>query len=389
MEKRDIDAMVAAKTPESRTLDYKGCLDDLGSDAGKLELLFDISAFANTAGGRLIYGVSEARDEEGNKTGEPGEALGLESFDREGELTRIENILAAGIEPRVRITPELIDGFPKGPVLVLWIHQGLVGPHMVKYKGKIYFYSRDNTGKKPMDYHMIRDSFISFLSLNESVRSFQQERLAAIYGGNAPHTLGDEALIVAHAFPLSAFVPAAKMNIPVSKMKEQVNTVTISTTATYGPRVNLDGIVIPHKSQGGTDEYVQIFRTGIVERVHTGFLWQSGQQPPVVVADDIERIIRNGIAGMLAAQRALKVDSPIVVMVAAKGIGGFSLSFGASQGFSLRPSAFDRDEFVLPEVVCEDWSASVDDLADQVLTYFLQAGGIEEIPLRWRRNKNS
>ncbi len=43
---------------ESRSLDYKAALPS-GGDEGKREFLCDVSSFANTVGGCLIYGVTE------------------------------------------------------------------------------------------------------------------------------------------------------------------------------------------------------------------------------------------------------------------------------------------------------------------------------------------
>ena len=52
----NIKIIVQDKIPESRTLDYKRELPPQ-TDAGNKELLKDISAFANTVGGYLIYGI--------------------------------------------------------------------------------------------------------------------------------------------------------------------------------------------------------------------------------------------------------------------------------------------------------------------------------------------
>src|SRR6266511_1348956 len=60
---------------ESRQLDYKERLPGERDD-DKRELLGDVTALANTAGGDLIYGVRERRDAQG-ATGEPEAIVGL------------------------------------------------------------------------------------------------------------------------------------------------------------------------------------------------------------------------------------------------------------------------------------------------------------------------
>ena len=70
IEAADITYLVHEAVPEGRTLEYKETLPS-NSDNDKKEFLADVSAFANAAGGDLIYGISEQRDENGRPTGIP------------------------------------------------------------------------------------------------------------------------------------------------------------------------------------------------------------------------------------------------------------------------------------------------------------------------------
>jgi predicted HTH transcriptional regulator len=64
----DFDDLLRAGVSERKTLDYKQQLPEM-NDAGKRELLADVSSFANTAGGDLIFGITENA---GVPTGVPG-----------------------------------------------------------------------------------------------------------------------------------------------------------------------------------------------------------------------------------------------------------------------------------------------------------------------------
>jgi predicted HTH transcriptional regulator len=56
---QDILDLIANQVKEDLNLDYKAC-DSLGkSDGKKKEMSKDVSAFANSAGGVIIYGVTE------------------------------------------------------------------------------------------------------------------------------------------------------------------------------------------------------------------------------------------------------------------------------------------------------------------------------------------
>jgi predicted HTH transcriptional regulator len=68
---------------ESRVLDYKERLPG-DSDADKREMLADVTAFANSAGGDLIYGVKERR--KCGATGEPEAVVGLPDIGYQGPM---------------------------------------------------------------------------------------------------------------------------------------------------------------------------------------------------------------------------------------------------------------------------------------------------------------
>lgn len=370
MEKSDIDALVTDRIREVRTIDYKEIIGNLGEERVKVELLRDVASFANTMGGVIYFGVKERRADNGRHTGEPESACGLEGFNGDEDIRRIENILATGIEPRVWIETEEVKGFEKGPVLALRVRQSWAGPHMVR-DGR--FYARDNTGKKPMDYHMIRNSFISFLALNEEIRSFQRDRVKAILEDRTPLRLDSDARLVIHALPVSAFNPVTRRLIPINELENRAGMVSFGSTRRG--RANLDGWVVPHTSKGGTKEYVQMFRNGILERVHTGFTWDECGEQYVIGRDIIEMLVK-GVRGLLDTQRSLGIQPPIIVMVAVKGVAGRKLTH-STQGFVFT-GTFDRDEFVLPEMICEDFDAPNDNLIQELVNIFWQAGGSNE-----------
>lgn len=55
----DLLSMKASKTQESLSLEFKSSLSLKNEDKKKNELSKDVSAFANSEGGDIIYGVSE------------------------------------------------------------------------------------------------------------------------------------------------------------------------------------------------------------------------------------------------------------------------------------------------------------------------------------------
>jgi hypothetical protein len=67
----DIQAVIENGVREDRHIDYKRSLPDKTKDNDRKELLADVSAFANTSGGDILFGVDEERNEKGEPTGIP------------------------------------------------------------------------------------------------------------------------------------------------------------------------------------------------------------------------------------------------------------------------------------------------------------------------------
>src|SRR5260370_13983943 len=89
----DLLALVSNAVSEGRTIDYKRELPG-NSDGDKKEFLADVSSFANTSGGDLVFGIDEDQ-------GLPTQIPGFESADLDLEVRRLDSILASRLAPRV------------------------------------------------------------------------------------------------------------------------------------------------------------------------------------------------------------------------------------------------------------------------------------------------
>jgi predicted HTH transcriptional regulator len=165
--KEDIESLVSAKVSERRTLDYKQQLPG-GSSEDKREFLYDVSSLANALGGDLVFGIEDERDAGGKATGLPSAANGVPCSNVSDEIARLENLTRDGIEPRIQaIQCKIVEGFPSGPVIVMRVPKSLLGPHMVVFGGMARFYSRNSTGKYPMDIGEIRSAFVESTAVGE------------------------------------------------------------------------------------------------------------------------------------------------------------------------------------------------------------------------------
>jgi predicted HTH transcriptional regulator len=157
----DLLAMVAAKQPEGIDLDYKGS-DALMKIAAahpkdpkdyKLELCKDVSSFANSGGGTLVYGIAEDSSTHFPKDIDDGIDPAAITADR------IEQVLNSGIHRRVegvRIQAVPLTKTRTGRVAyVVHVAQSMRAPHQV---GDGRFYKRHEREARWMEEYEVRDT---------------------------------------------------------------------------------------------------------------------------------------------------------------------------------------------------------------------------------------
>jgi hypothetical protein len=150
-ERPDLDGLIARDTPESLTLDYKDARSLGKSSPQRNELCKDVSAFANSAGGQIVYGIEE-KDRHPVRV---QEADGVDS----GVITRewIEQVIDSSVQPRItglRIKP--IDVARGRLAYAITIPAATTNaPHMAP--DNKYHY-RQNFQSVPMEDYQVRDT---------------------------------------------------------------------------------------------------------------------------------------------------------------------------------------------------------------------------------------
>lgn len=207
---RVIEALVAAGLREGRTLDFKR--DPVGArDEDKREFLADVSAFANTAGGDLLFGVEESG---GEATAVPGLVLD----DPDAEIRRPDGALRSGIEPRLpRVDLRWLPGHAGQGCLLVRVPRSFVAPHRVVFRDHAKFYGRSSAGKHPLDVAELRAAFLSSDGLMQGIRRFRQERLGLIEAGEGALPVRATAKLAFHIVPLAAFASASWRLVEVAR----------------------------------------------------------------------------------------------------------------------------------------------------------------------------
>ncbi len=344
--KEEIAALITGKAREGRHLDYKRELPTSGNDAKK-EFLADVTSFANSGGGVIVFGVAEEKDAAGKNTGVPEEIVGLGGANLDAEQLRLEQWLRTGVEPRLPAHRFHVSEIEPGKqVLVLVIKQSWMGPHMVATADS-RFYARTSAGKYPLDVAEIRSAFLEGEELPARIRRFRDQRLAAIASGETPVELGPGSRIVLHMIPLVAMGRGHLADLQAwAKLAPPA-----LGGALRGGQFNADGHVGVDGGQKGTTGYVQFLRSGSVEAVAANNHEVDGLPVMNVWAWEVE--IVDTFQRYTKAFQEIGLEGPVAVLLSLVGVRGHGLCPSPLRGRGGRP-VVTRDVVTLPDIVVED-----------------------------------
>lgn len=383
IEKDDIDALVADGVQEGRTLDYKAELPG-SRDDDKREFLADVSSFANAAGGDMVFGVSEQKDDDGKNMGIPEQAVGLAGCNADQECLRLESVVRDGLEPRVAgIQIRAIEGFAAGPVMIVRVPRSWNGPHMVTFRNLSRFFARTSAGKYQLDVTEIRHAFAASADLGERLRNLRLERIGRIAAQDTPVPIAPVPAIIVHVVPLVSLEGTTAFTMQqLAEAAKDVCPMARGLLSGWGPRRNYDGLSIHSLGEDRMTAltYVQVFRSGIVEGVETQALRLSAERAgcKLMLATAIEDTIIEALSNFLSVPRALDLPPPYVLFVSFTGVRGYGIQGGAQ--FPGEGGTIDRDVLLLPEILVEESAPDVGKLLQSVFDMLWQACGYWRSP---------
>jgi hypothetical protein len=342
----DLQSLIDNAVAEGRTIEYKQALPG-GNDSDRKEFLADVSSFANTSGGDLIFGISEDK-------GVPTGVVGIGITDPDLEFRRLDSIIAAGLDPRIRYNSRIVETEAALKVLLVRIEKSWYGPHRVIFKGHDKFYGRNVAGKYPLDVNELRVAFTLSSTVTERIRAFRTDRIIALSNNETPVPFTQDPKLVLHCIPIESF--GSNRQCDVLKFYENPLGLAPKGLSYWDRRLNLEGLVA-FNSGTTAHWYTQLYRNGVIETVDGSVLAHEYNNQEVIPSIAYEERIFSYLPVCLRALEEVGCTTPIVVALTLINVRGLRMgvdTYGFETGYPIQANTL-----ILPETVVEDFSMAV------------------------------
>lgn len=337
----ELARLVAAGAAESLTLEFKAVPWER-TDQGKRETLKDIAAMANTRGGLILVGVAEENNAAKEFAPLPPEVA-------ESERSRINDLITAGVEPRlygVNAEPVPVDG---GVVLAIGVPRSPSRPHRVSSGGSNKFWLRNSTGAYEANVADLRNLFLQSAEITERAERYHRGRIAAVRGGDIVSNLSDAAgSIILHFVHGDAFSGTALVD--PKRAYELQGYFKPLGVHDFSPRFTFDGFA---NLRGGEQchGYTLVRRGGIIESVKIKLSAKPENLPVFAIETFIVRWGQEYARGL----SALGIVPPYYGYVTLEGAGGKQVHYDRYQDDA---EAIRQRDLHLPVAVIETWDTT-------------------------------
>lgn len=406
----DLNKLKENQVAEDKRLDYKRELPKFLLIPGnneeakkakkphKIEFLKDVSAFANTSGGYLLYGIK-------SENGVPTEISGVDSENKEDAyILQLNETLDSQLEPRIAsgsrdLAFVSLEEPKKEKVLAIYVSKSWRAPHRIKLNN--HFYKRSATQNPPMDVDDLRVAFSQRDSLTKSARQFRNQRINELYTfGMTPvdfrpthanpdkfraglpsvnHLLGGTQVVL-HLVPIDAFTPAKYIDL--KKAKDDPRQLLPIGTSEGGMivRPNIDGFLVAYlDDEGYTHSYAQLYRNGIIEAVEGGALIDVNElvgNVKTIWIKEFETDLRNALQRYLKLLQTLEVDVPLFLFLTLLGVEGVGLYYKGM--FPPRVAhTIDRSQLSIPEACVKSYVQTPNEVLKGIFEALWNACGKE------------
>ncbi|WP_206922213.1 AlbA family DNA-binding domain-containing protein [Alicyclobacillus suci] len=354
-------------------LDYKM---EIGDDSK--EFMADITSFANTDGGVILYGIEE-RKEDGKNTGIPAQIVGIEKGKADFIQQKIENMLRDNVDPRLpNVIAHPIDVSGR-TVLAIGVPRSLFAPHMVRKDSK--FYARNSISKFPMDTHQIRQAMLQSVGWEKEADNFRRSRIMDMMAGKIAYLRQKERATFLHIVPLGTNRPLINLREYTTELAHKFKPYQYSGC---NQTFNLDGYLIWPGSPG--ESYVQFYRNGATEFCTATLFYETEYKRGQIALDGmgVEFFVVRSAKEYLGYCERLGVEPPFAMFLSIVGAKGHITGQHVVNAFNQRalPASglIEENEIMFPPVIVETPDMDLPALFRMTFDMLWQAAGRDGSP---------
>jgi len=357
---------VASGLHEGRGIEFKEAFPDRG-----VRFLRTVSAFANSSGGDVIFGIDDA-----------GALVGLPLADLPAAQDRLQNMLNNGLEPRhSAVQFHQVDIGGNLGVLVARVPRSLIGPHVVNTEGHWRFYVRTEAVTAEMDIGQLRDAFATSGGYEATISRLRLARIARITEGDTPVEMEpwDGGIAALHIFALESGSGRRLISLPDIDVQFDQRFAPIGGNF-RSTKYDLEGYVRSQTQYHGNEfnAYCMLSRFGWIESVF-GLLPDQGEKK--FPADWVWQIVES-IRKYVFVLADLGLRPPWVLSLSILNSQGMTIRSPIDRFFDGRNDPIRKNELIIPEITLLDtpgdatFADSMKPLFDMVWNAF----GAAEIP---------
>lgn len=362
----DLISLKESEVREGQLIDYKRAIN-LGTKEAKIELLKDISSFANASGGDLAYGMEETN-------GLPTALCGLLIPDFEALEKQILQLVRSHLKPsvaglRIRVL-SLISGTA---ALIVRIPKTWNGPHMVIMGGENRCWTRDHSGKRAMDIDDLKQVIAYSQGAAHQMKQFRMERIGNLIAGESPIPISSKQCAILHMLPLVSFTGNYQIDIfsipdgaiPLLGANHSRITSTIEGKVSYHAEKTCP-----------PDSYSLVFRNGVIEAVWADLRSKAPTDADVPYFHAWHKnCVLQAVGKFLQLYQSIDMPCPIFGVLSLTGVKGFKV-YPEDWAVNVAPTfPLNRDDLFFPEFIIETLEDDATKLLKETFDIWWQACG--------------
>jgi len=370
---KHVESLIHDRIQEGKHIEYKLSLPT-NEKKDKKEFLADVSSFANTDGGWLLYGISEEKGVATKITG-----IGLENAD--SEIAKYEDIILNGIEPRLpHCHIRALECGDGRFVIVIRVDKSWIGPHVINHESHWRFYRRRSVGKYPLDLAEVRDAFYTSADYRHRIGDFVRNRIVKIVSDETPLPLRSDKRIVLHLIPASAMDMIELKNIMIGT-QEDFRLPQINRYGDGPASPNFDGYLsftyLDHS--GVYESYTQLYMNGVVEAVNGYTIAENVTHDfkgfPYIASGVLEEIVIKSIPNFINLFQQIKITTPVYVILSLLGCKGYIMAYSSRLWGPQHQITIDREILTTQPTVIEDFELNPLLIARPLIDVIWRASG--------------